>query len=150
MNATFVLDRSHSAKCPLFPLPSPPNRSVLRVWSGVQAVLRRGAPSRSNRPIGLLSPTHRPLFSLLRRLRSREKHPHLDPQNVQANSAKHLQRILFRGVCSTGIGDLEWWQGLRSLDFLSAALFRFTKKSVMWVLLLVVAVLLRLTHGTCL
>lgn len=50
MNATFVLVRSHS---PIFCFvsftPPPPNRSVLRVCSGVQAALRQGAPSR---PVG--------------------------------------------------------------------------------------------------
>lgn len=70
-------------------LSSSPNRSVLRVWSGVQTALRRGAPSPSNRPVGLLSPIHHPPYSPFSGgLSCREKHPHLDPQNAQANSAK--------------------------------------------------------------
>lgn len=55
MNATFVLVRSHS---PIFFFvsftPPPPNRSVLRVCSGVQAALRQGAPSR---PVGREAPS---------------------------------------------------------------------------------------------
>ena len=53
MNATFVLVRSHSPI--FFPVsfpPPPPNRSLLRVWPGVVAALRRGAQTR---PLPLLS-----------------------------------------------------------------------------------------------
>lgn len=63
MNATFVLDRSHSAICPVFSLPSPPNRSVLRVRSGVRAALRRGAEPEQPADRGFFLP-HRPSFSL--------------------------------------------------------------------------------------
>lgn len=50
MNATFVLVRSHSPIIFSAPFtPPPPNRSVLRVCSGVQAALRQGAP---RRPLG--------------------------------------------------------------------------------------------------
>lgn len=71
---------------------SPPNRSVLRVWSGVQAALRRGAPSRSSGPIGFFPPNRLPL-SLLRRISSGEKpSPHWS-SNAQANSANPPEGI---------------------------------------------------------
>lgn len=67
MDATFVLDRSHSATFPLSPLPFPPlpqTVSVLRVWSGVRgcAPPRRTEPKQPAGRSCLLSPTPSPLF----------------------------------------------------------------------------------------
>jgi len=150
-----VIRRSHFS---LFFRPLPPKpfspESLLRC-SGCAPPGRSESEQPSGRAFLCLPHSVTRGSPFLRSVKVSGRYPHSILKHAQANSAtkkksKHLQRILFRGVCSTGIGDFERWQALMSLDFLSAALLRFTKKSVMCVLLSGVAVLLRLTHGTCL
>lgn len=106
MNATFVLDRSHSANFSLFPLPSPPHPNPPKPFSPESLVRCSGcAPPGRTEPkqsVGRASFSHTvPLFSLLRRLSSGERHPPpIDPQNAQANSANPPEEATKHGEFS--------------------------------------------------
>lgn len=107
MNATFVLDRSHSANFSLFPLPVPPPQPPPPKPFSPESLVRCSGcapPGRTEpkQPVGRASFSHTvPLFSLLRRLSSGERHPPpIDPQNAQANSANPPEEATKHGEFS--------------------------------------------------